>query len=308
MITPGPRGLAAAGTGPMRLRRALDRRTAALRGSLTPSGGADGLRSRFAPALISGELTPLLSKSLADYLASPPETSAPLPQTMRMLPIEPRAAGDGEATAIEPAAASNRPVAPASSPTGADVSRRVLPDWLREAAERRTVPAAAARPAAPRALTAMTESPSRHAELDPVSVGGEARRQVQGGGLLTMKLTTYFAAPPPRAQSEHAPAQPAGTLLQPSVPAAAETERRVPAEPWPLAAGPLGARRALADFMSGLDSRPARNLPDTPVPAEEAARFGVRRLQPLPVVEADLSERLADILREQAQRQGIDLT
>lgn len=306
MIGSGIGTLAGVGTGPKRLCHALDRKTAMVRSALRGTAEPHSVGNRLPEALLTAELSPLLSRSLTDYLAAKPGPQSVLP------PQASRTIGDvGELVKAGRGLAAEVAKAPAvgdgNTPSLPTAPRRVAeaPDNVR--VPRRQVQAATVDGRITRTDTAwpMEALPSR--TEPPVSpAAGTTQRTAVGAELLAQRLSTWIAAPARTtpvtgtipAVATSTPALPARLPLQPG----AGTEA---ARPWFACAGPLGTQRMLGALGSGAGGRSTAS--GGLAPNEPQMPGGFRRLGN-PAAEPELSERLATILHEQALRQGIDLS
>jgi hypothetical protein len=314
-------------TGPARLRASLRRRVAPLGTLLQSLDAPRAVRAEVARGVLGGDIFSVMSARLRRLLehAEPPAALPDQTRTRHAMAQQspgPNQASPPRAPFVRPA----RPTGPPHAPTAnssTDSARRTPPGWPPAARNVNTQALAPlthdAKKHSPRASAseARTFADARpQSPLPPDDVPAPARGRVTPDGVLVVKLREYWQAVE-RAQSNVDASPPSAApatgriegARQLPAPAAAPQRR------WPEVTGQQFARKLGAAFDAGAPNSfkrvqqtvhtdpPERveiqNIFNVEVRADDAMSFGPS---------ADLSESIADILREQAIQHGIDLT
>jgi hypothetical protein len=314
-MTEGLAGLKAAGTGPARLRRELGAAAAPALDLMARANAIATVAARLPAGLGQDAMLQLFSSTLQAALAV---SAAPAPPTSSR--TRGRAAADPAGAKPEraPESALGRVMRRAS-----DLAMAVGEATTRVAGVEAPLPARGAGlppgamitglgPEVGRILDELGRDSARGRPAAPAQQPGPAPST--GVGLLVTRLADALKAGTSAAVA--APSRSPAPALRPQAGPDGDRARPSPAQPPVLgqarlgfpAAGPLGARRAAIDAWlrpPGVDSR-IDGADHTP--GEGAPAFAVRRPLDSVLPGVELSEQIADILREQASRQGIDLT
>jgi hypothetical protein len=318
------RTLLAAGAGPQRMRGELRLRTARLHALRRGRAAVASVGAQVPSTLLDGGLAPVLSERLRTLLLTAREEPSPdvaAPPLQRALARDGAAAAAAGQTALAPAsgvAAAVRRLMPEPAAPTAARRRRVEPATPRagqkdpgQAEEFASSPGGAgSAPVPAHAAAAARPLPERAAPMPdrPVSSAGQAE------SLLESRLREYWRL--------HT-AAPAAHAAAPTPPAAPRTARAAAAPPavgltpspngagWPERAGREAARRVFGPAGTALSAAPV-SLADMGATAPLAQPVQMRNEFHITVGAHEdddaLADRIAELLREQALRHGIDLT